>query len=118
LGEGSRLTLKSKSYPGHHACENRHPDTGLQKKDLAVEVSPCLQPVEDAGLPPPLCVAVVQCPAGTCYKSGKVGWLLNLYWWKKKRLIVYRIHIRSSKPPDPDYQELRVLECSRFVVPS
>jgi hypothetical protein len=33
-------------------------------------------------------------------------------------LIVYRIHIRSSKPPDPDYQELHVLECSRFVVPS
>lgn len=66
----------------------------------------------------PLCVDVVQCLSGTCYKSGKVGWLLNLYWWKKKRLIVYRIHIRSFKPPDPDYQELHVLECSRFVVPS
>jgi hypothetical protein len=35
----------------------------------------------------PLCVDTLLCTAGNGYKSGKAKGLLNLYWWKKKRIL-------------------------------
>ena len=65
----------------------------LHLRDNAGKVSPCLQPVEDSGLPPPLCVDVVQYPAGNCYKSGKLSWLLNFLLMEEETIIVYRIRV-------------------------
>jgi hypothetical protein len=56
----------------------------LHLRDKA-ESPPGFSPQKTAVFHHLLCVDIVHCPvAGNCYKSGKISWLLNLYWWKKR----------------------------------